>query len=233
MHTSENPTSSSLPIPPAPPWFSTQLATYLTREDVVVEDRQIKALTAHAEWVSYWNTVTNLTALRRWEAIMEKHYLDSLIPAVRWLPRSGDALDIGSGAGFPGVPIHILFPSLTMVLCEVKRKKVAFLKTFLAHVPLPSIQVFHGDWQQLVRREEKQFHLITCRALAIGESEIALLVRQALVPGGTLAIWSTPRTAAPRIPHGCGEVTVYAKSYRLLSPEERVIWLVKRVAGKN
>lgn len=113
-----------------------------------------------------WNRRMNLTGLSQRERIVFELFLDSLIP-VPHLADTGRALDVGSGAGFPGIPLKICKPGLRTHLLEANSKKVSFLKQVIRLLKLHETEVIRG-------RIEKErdalhpggYHLITARALA-------------------------------------------------------------------
>jgi 16S rRNA (guanine527-N7)-methyltransferase len=97
---------------------------------------------AHARELLLWNRTLNLTAITDPVGVAVKHFLDSIAPAAA-LPRSGTLLDVGSGGGFPGIPLKILIPSLTVLLIDASRKKVSFLKHAIRTLALEGIDAAH------------------------------------------------------------------------------------------
>lgn len=113
-----------------------------------------------------WNQRMNLTGLSTREGMMIELFLDSLIPAP-FLPEKGSMLDVGSGAGFPGVPLKIYNPQLKIHLLETNSKKVSFLKQVIRLLGLNEIEVIKGR----IEKDGSKLHpggyqLITARALA-------------------------------------------------------------------
>ena len=90
-----------------------------------------------------WNDKINLTSEKDPLSILEKHVFDSL-QYLRWLDPSHKALDIGSGAGFPGIPIKIVHPDLNMTLMESQRKRCSFLREAIRTLKLEGIDVAEG-----------------------------------------------------------------------------------------
>ena len=90
-----------------------------------------------------WNCKINLTSEKKSHLIFEKHVFDSL-QYLRWLNSSHKILDIGSGAGFPGVPIKIIHPDLDLVLLESQRKRCNFLREAIRILKLERVQVTEG-----------------------------------------------------------------------------------------
>lgn len=143
--------------------------------DISLAEEQIDRFAVHAVELLKWNQKINLTAIAEPLEIAVKHFLDSIAPA-RYIPPKGTMLDIGSGGGFPGIPLKILFPSLTVTLIDATRKKVNFLKHLIRTLKLERIQAVHAraedladiDSKILFGREknfENKFDLVISRAL--------------------------------------------------------------------
>lgn len=113
-----------------------------------------------------WNRVINLTGLRSCKEIIVKHFLDSLTP-LPYLPEEGGILDLGSGAGFPGLPIAICRPNQSVTLIDASTKKVNFLKEVARHLNLRNTRVIQGYLGKapLPLLESIQFDIITARAI--------------------------------------------------------------------
>lgn len=142
-----------------------------------------------------WNQRINLTGLSTRDSIVIDLFLDSLIPAPL-LPLKGRMLDVGSGAGFPGLPLKIYNPLLKTHLLEANSKKVSFLKQVIRLLGLNEIEVIKGrietDAHTLERHDleghtlyHTGYHLITARALA-GLSQTLAWCAPFLFPGGLL-----------------------------------------------
>lgn len=107
---------------------------------------QVKQFMDYLALLRKWNRVINLTGLRSCREIVIKHFLDSLSP-LPYLPEGARLLDLGSGAGFPGLPIKIVHPDQSVTLIDASGKKVSFLKEVIRHLNLghtPVLQVFLG-----------------------------------------------------------------------------------------
>jgi len=95
-----------------------------------------------SEWKK-WNAKINLTAETDERSIIDKHIFESL-QYVRAISPHGNLVDIGSGAGFPGIPVKVFFPKLDIVLIESQRKRFNFLKTVIRFMGLEKINCAHG-----------------------------------------------------------------------------------------
>jgi 16S rRNA (guanine527-N7)-methyltransferase len=124
----------------------------------------------HRMWVfvdelMFWNNKMNLTGLKSKDRIVNELLLDSMLPAAV-IPEAGRFLDIGSGAGFPAIPLKILKPFLTAHLLEPKKKRVSFLKHIIRILGLKNIEVIEGRIpEQADKLEREGYDVITSRAL--------------------------------------------------------------------
>src|SRR5438132_2102852 len=115
-----------------------------------------------------WNTRINLTAITDPEEVLIKHFLDSLsLLSVYDKPRAR-LLDIGSGAGFPGLPLKIVRPQWEVVLLEATGKKVTFLQHMIETLQLEGVEAVHGRAEELAHNEafRASFDVVTARAVA-------------------------------------------------------------------
>jgi 16S rRNA (guanine527-N7)-methyltransferase len=116
-----------------------------------------------------WNKKINLTALTAEKEIMVKHFYDSVlgIKAHKWTGHE-KVLDLGTGAGFPGIPLKIIYPSLAMVLVDSLQKRVSFLESLLRTLGLEEIKAIHGRAEELGRGKlyREKFDLVVSRAVA-------------------------------------------------------------------
>lgn len=106
-------------------------------------EKQIDAFITYLEELKRWNKVHNLTGLKSDRDIIIKHFLDSLLFS-KVLPSAAHTLaDIGSGAGFPGIPIKIMFPDLRVFLVEPTQKKTIFLRHICSMLDLRNIEIIN------------------------------------------------------------------------------------------
>jgi 16S rRNA (guanine527-N7)-methyltransferase len=132
---------------------------------VSVESGHVDLFAVHAEELLFWNRKTNLTAITDPAEIAVKHFLDS-IAAIPLIPEKGRLLDLGSGGGFPGIPIKILRPSLHVTLVDASRKKIHFLKNLIRKAGLNMIDAIQSRTELLAASEPYQgcFEIVTARA---------------------------------------------------------------------
>ena len=144
---------------------------------IKIDEAVTTPFSIHASELITWNRKMNLTAVTRPRDIAIKHYLDSMAPA-GFIPEGARLLDFGSGGGFPGIPLKILKPSLSVLLIDSVRKKVNFLKHVVRTLHLSNIDVFQIRAENLVKNPTcaNSFDVVISRAL----SDLAPFVRTAL-----------------------------------------------------
>lgn len=129
----------------------------------VLEEAQCRRLEGHYELLQAWNQRLNLTAVHSVEDIVVRHYCESLFVG-RNLPQGPlRIVDVGSGAGFPGIPVGVLRPECTICLVESRRKKATFLRE--ATRGWGNVQVFGGRAEEL----EPRFDWLISRAVKMEE----------------------------------------------------------------
>lgn len=139
-----------------------------------------------------WNERVNLTSVDDWNGVVRTHFLDSLTVAkviTTEVPSGGLVVDVGTGAGFPGVPLKIVFPELRLTLVEATGKKVAFLTDLLRELVLTEVEVLHGRAEDLAHeaRLRESFDAALARALASMPALVELTLPLVRVGGVLIA----------------------------------------------
>lgn len=127
-----------------------------------------------------WNRTHNLTAIREPERMVTHHLLDSLA-VLPWIPRRGRLLDIGSGAGLPGIPLALARPELAVTLIDSVGKKAAFMQQAITALGLPNARAVHGRVEDYPSTEP--FDTVISRAFSSLDAFTGLS-RPLLAPGG-------------------------------------------------
>lgn len=141
----------------------------LSQFGILPEDGQIKQFIDYYELLTTWNEVMNLTAITDWDAVCIKHFFDSvsLCRAVDCTQKLS-VIDIGTGAGFPGIPLKLVFPNLQITLLDSLRKRVGFLNEVIDTLGLTGIEAVHARAEEFARpdRMRERFDLCVSRAVA-------------------------------------------------------------------
>jgi len=159
---------------------------------VSLSDAQLGAFLKYLRELQAWNKKINLTSITDEKNIIIKHFLDSLT-SVRFLAGVDTLLDIGSGGGFPGLPLKIAMPSLKITLMDSVEKKVHFIRHMIRALDLKGADAISGriESPELIYRLSGAFDCVTSRAFAELEAFVSLgapYVR----PGGILLAMKGP-----------------------------------------
>ena len=126
---------------------------------------QLDLLDRYAELLVSYNEKVNLTAITSPEGIEDRHFADSLLFAAQ--PEvSGRLVDVGTGAGFPGLPLRVLEPSIRLTLLDSLNKRIQFLETVCRELDLPDVACVHARAEEFAAEHRETFDLAVSRAVA-------------------------------------------------------------------
>ena len=134
-----------------------------------LDDIKIRQFDEYYRMLVEWNKVMNLTGITEYEDVWEKHYIDSLsIVKIQNMDHFEKLIDVGTGAGFPGIPLKIAFPHLKVTLLDSLNKRIHFLNAVIDRVELKDIYTIHGRAEDYAKQEtyREQYDLCVSRAVA-------------------------------------------------------------------
>lgn len=173
-----------------------------------------------------WNRRVNLTAITEWDAAQTLHFVDSL-SAVEALPQAalegGRVVDVGSGAGFPGIPLKLAYPSMRLALVEARGKKAAFLREVCDTLGLRDVEVRAGRAETLAHEPGLRESFDAALARAVGDTAVLAELTLPFVRVGGLAVLHKKGDIADELARAEGAICALGGSLRE----------VKRVAASH
>lgn len=147
--------------------FKDELIIQAKKIDVILDEEQIQKFYKYMELLLEWNEKINLTAIVEPHDIILKHFVDSLT-ICKELQKNKTLADIGTGAGFPGIPVKILRPNLDITLIDSLNKRVNFLTMVIEALKLEKIIALHGRIEDFGKNKKyrEKFDYVTSRAVA-------------------------------------------------------------------
>lgn len=144
------------------------MAEYLPKYKIDITEKQLEQFKKYAEILEEWNKKINLTAITQKDQIAIKHFIDSLLILKSVdIAQGASIVDVGTGAGFPGVPLKIMRPDIKLTLIDSLNKRITFLKFLLDELGISAVTE-HGRAEELGRKNKfrEKFDIATARAVA-------------------------------------------------------------------
>lgn len=148
-----------------------QFEKYLEQFQIMLNDKQKEQFLKYYELLVEWNGFMNLTAITEFDDVMKKHFADSLSIVKAFSKIRTEKLkviDIGTGAGFPGIPLKIVFPQIELTLLDSLQKRLKFLQEVIDQLELGEVELIHGRAEDFCKPSMKreQYDLCVSRAVA-------------------------------------------------------------------
>jgi 16S rRNA (guanine527-N7)-methyltransferase len=191
---------------------------------ITLNDRHLAAFETCYEELVAWNQRFNLTAITDWKGVLIRHFLDSLsclkVISERELAAGARVIDVGTGAGYPGIPLKIVCPGMRLTLLEATRKKVTFLQHLIDQLDLEHVQAIHARSEQLGREpgHREQYDWAVARAVAKMPTLAEYLLPLAHVGGAMLA--QKGEDAAAEVHEADSAISTLGGEVRQLVPVE-------------
>ncbi len=144
------------------------LLTALDQLNIPIHAKMEEQLLKYYDLLVNWNKVMNLTSITEFDEVVKKHFLDSLVLGHYLnLDQSLSMIDVGTGAGFPGIPLKIVFPELKVLLVDSLLKRIHFLNEVVQDLKLSDISAVHGRVEELGHSEKYREHFDLCVSRAV------------------------------------------------------------------
>lgn len=141
----------------------------LEQLEIELTEKQKNQFYRYYEMLVEWNKVMNLTGITEYDEVNEKHFVDSLsVTKAIDVEKINSLIDIGTGAGFPGIPLKIAYPHLHVVLLDSLQKRIKFLDAVIEELGLEDVETLHGRAEDYAKKPEyrEQFDICVSRAVA-------------------------------------------------------------------
>ncbi len=145
----------------------TEFIEALKNLNIQLTDKQLEQLNQYYQLLVEWNKVMNLTGITEEKEVYLKHFYDSLtIARIIDLKKESTLCDIGSGAGFPGIVLKIVYPDLKITLVDSLQKRITFLNEVVKQLVLKDIELVHDRAEDFAKNNREKYDVVTARAVA-------------------------------------------------------------------
>lgn len=141
----------------------------LQKLKINLDEHQIEQFVIYYEMLVEWNQVMNLTAITEYDDVLKKHFIDSLSLIKAYdVTKKSNVIDIGTGAGFPGLALKIAFPSLQITLLDSLNKRIQFLNAVIERLELSGVDTVHGRAEDFAKpgKLREKYDICVSRAVA-------------------------------------------------------------------
>ena len=198
------------------------------QDEETLSPTQLQQFKNYVLLLQKWNKKINLTSLTSVSDIIMYHFKDSLVIR-KFIDFNGinGIADIGSGAGFPGIPLKILYPQVFIVLIEINQKKIAFLETVIRELSLSHIEICPLDWRTFLRKTSYETDLFMSRASLHVEELLRIFKPACIYNNARLVYWASQHWILPK-----KEEPYFEKEeqYMIASKKRRLIFFRRKNA---
>ena len=147
--------------------YQKEMEKYLKKISITLTQKQMDQFYDYMNLLLEWNEKINLTAITKPEEIILKHFIDSII-SMKEIKENSKIVDVGTGAGFPGIPLKIVRPDLKITLVDSLNKRISFLEEVIEKLQLEEIEAIHARAEEFGKDKKRResFDIATSRAVA-------------------------------------------------------------------
>ena len=145
--------------------FVEKINDYLDEIEIELTDKQLMQFYNYMNLLIEWNRKINLTTIIEPEEIILKHFVDSIIIS-KYIGKGLKVIDVGTGAGFPGIPLKIIRDDLNVVLLDSLNKRINFLNEVIAKLKLEKIETIHNRIEEFGIKNREKYDIVVARAVA-------------------------------------------------------------------
>ena len=147
--------------------FNKKMKESLKELNIEISEKQLNQFYNYMNILIEWNKVMNLTNITEPEEIIQKHFVDSLT-VLKSIKENDSIIDVGTGAGFPGIPIKIAFPETRITLLDSLNKRIKFLEEVINKLELKNIETIHGRAEEVAHNKKyrEKYDIAIARAVA-------------------------------------------------------------------
>lgn len=147
--------------------FEKEMKEKAEKLSIKLNEKQIERFYKYLLELLDWNTKINLTAITEEKEVIVKHFMDSLT-INKYIPEKAKVIDVGTGAGFPGIPIKIIREDVEVLLIDSLNKRINFLNNIIQDLELDKIEAVHGRAEEFAKNKDfrEKFDIVTSRAVA-------------------------------------------------------------------
>ena len=145
--------------------YEIELYETLKENNIVLSETQLSQFKKYADLLMEWNQKMNLTAIVEIHDIYQKHFLDCILPSFH-APIKGTICDVGAGAGFPSIPLKIVYPQLYVTILEPLNKRCLFLSELVKQLQLDNVTIKNERAEDFAKKNRECFDVVSARAVA-------------------------------------------------------------------